>query len=59
MQISSPSAFGTRITGGPLVGANYNWVMSNTRLFQFVASWMVSKPSNAEPTTGCPRRRPR
>ena len=54
MQISSPSAFGTRVTGGPLVGANYNWVMSNTRLFQFVASWMVSKPSNAEPDDGTP-----
>ena len=54
MQISSPSAFGTRVTGGPLVGANYNWVMSNTRLFQFVASWMVSKPSNAEPDNGAP-----
>ncbi len=52
MQISSPSAFGTRITGGPLVGANYNWVMSNTRLLQFVSSWMVSKPSNAEPAQG-------
>jgi Carboxypeptidase regulatory-like domain len=52
MQISSPSAFGTRITGGPLAGVNYNWVMSNSRLFQFVASWMVSKPSNAEPNEG-------
>jgi hypothetical protein len=52
MQISSPSAFGTRITGGPLAGANYNWVVSNTKLFQFVASWMVSKPSNAEPNEG-------
>jgi hypothetical protein len=52
MQISSPSAFGTRITGGPLVGANYNWVMSDTRLFQFVTSWMVSKPSNAQPNQG-------
>lgn len=52
MQISSPSAFGTRITGGPMVGANYNWVMSNTRVLQFVASWMVSKPSNAEPNDG-------
>jgi hypothetical protein len=52
MQISSPSSFGARITGGPMVGANYNWVMSNTRLFQFVTSWMISKPSNAEPSTG-------
>jgi hypothetical protein len=54
MQITSPTAFGTRITGGPLAGANYNWVMSNTRLFQFVASWMISKPSNAEPNDGVP-----
>jgi Carboxypeptidase regulatory-like domain len=52
MQISSPSAFGTRITGGPLVGANYNWVMSNTRVFQFVTSWMIGKPSNTEPNDG-------
>jgi hypothetical protein len=52
MQITNPSAFGTRITGGPLVGANYNWVISNTKLFQFVTSWMISKPSNAEPNAG-------
>src|SRR6185503_5854448 len=52
MQITNPTAFGTRITGGPLVGANYNWVMSNTKLFQFVTSWMISKPSNAEPNAG-------
>jgi hypothetical protein len=52
MQISNPSAFGTRITGGPLLGANYNWVLSNTKVLQFVASWMVSKPANAEPVDG-------
>jgi hypothetical protein len=52
MQIAAPSAFGTRVTGGPMVGANYNWVMSNTRIFQFVTSWMISKPSNAEPNDG-------
>ena len=54
MQVTNPTAFGTRITGGPLVGANYNWVMSNTKLFQFVTSWMISKPSNAEPIAGTP-----
>ncbi|MBI1875952.1 MAG: TonB-dependent receptor [Acidobacteria bacterium] len=52
MQQTNPSGFGTRITGGPMVGANYNWVMSNTRVLQFVASWMISKPSNAEPNDG-------
>ena len=51
MQITTPSAFGThhRRSAGR---RHYNWVMSNTRMFQFVASWMVSKLSNAEPNDG-------
>jgi hypothetical protein len=46
----APSAFGKQIVGGPLVGANYTWVVSETKLFQFVFNYMINKPQNAEPS---------
>ncbi|OLD12787.1 MAG: hypothetical protein AUJ01_15865 [Acidobacteria bacterium 13_1_40CM_3_65_5] len=52
MQITNPSAFGTLIKGGPLASFNYNWVMSSTRLFQFVGSFMFNKPNDYEPNDG-------
>jgi hypothetical protein len=51
-QLVNPSAFGDLVTGGPLLGVNYTWVVAPTRLFQFVASWMVNKPQNAEQASG-------
>jgi hypothetical protein len=51
-QLVAPSAFGDLVTGGPLLGVNYTWVLTPTKLFQFVGSWMVNKPQNAEPSTG-------
>ena len=52
MQQTNPSAFGTLVKGGPLVGFNYNWVMSSSRLFQFVGSWMINKPNDNVPNDG-------
>jgi hypothetical protein len=46
----APGAFGDLITGGPLMGVNYTWVVRSNQLFQFVGSWMVNKPQNAEPS---------
>ncbi len=46
----SPAAFGDQVTGGPLFGANYTWVLTSNQLFQFIGSWMVNKPQNAEPS---------
>jgi len=54
MQQTTPSAFGTLVKGGPLVGLNYNWVMSSSRLFQFVSAWMINKPNNYQPNDGAP-----
>jgi hypothetical protein len=51
-QLVAPSAFGDQITGGPLTGANYTWVMRSNLLFQFITSWMINKPQNAEPIGG-------
>src|SRR6266568_8516368 len=51
-QIVAPSAFGTLIKGGPLASFNYNWVMSSTRLFQFVGSVMFNKPNDIQPLDG-------
>jgi hypothetical protein len=51
-QLVNPSAFGTLIKGGPLAGFNYNWVMTSTRLFQFVGSFMFNKPNDYEPAAG-------
>jgi hypothetical protein len=48
-QITSPSAFGTQTIGGPLVGWNYTWVVGSRQLFQFVGSYMISKPNNNDP----------
>ncbi len=45
-----PSAFGDLVTGGPLFGVNYTWVVKPNQLFQFIGSWMVNKPQNAEPS---------
>jgi Carboxypeptidase regulatory-like domain len=49
-QLVNASAFGDLITGGPLLGMNYTWVISPTRLFQLVGSWMINKPQNSEPS---------
>ena len=49
MQITSPSAFGTLVKGGPLASFNYNWVMSSSRVFQFVGSFMFNKPNDFLP----------
>ena len=46
----APSAFGDLVTGGPLLGVNYSWVVKPNQLFQFIGSWMVNKPQNAEPS---------
>jgi len=51
-QIVNPSAFGTLIKGGPLASFNYNWVMTSTRLFQLVGSFMLNKPNDYEPSAG-------
>src|SRR5204863_6145453 len=37
-QIVSASALGTLVKGGPLASFNYNWVVSSTKVFQFVGS---------------------
>src|SRR5262249_47125856 len=52
MQITSPSAFGTLVKGGPLASFNYNWVMSSSRVFQFVGSFMFNKPNDNMPNDG-------
>ena len=44
------SAFGDLITGGPLLGVNYTRVVRSSQLFQFIGSWMVNKPQDAEPS---------
>ena len=51
-QITAPSAFGTLIKGGPLASFNYNWVVSSTKVFQFVGSFMVNKPNDLQPLDG-------
>jgi hypothetical protein len=50
MQITDPSAFGTLVKGGPLASFNYNWVMSSSRLFQFVGTFMFNKPNDNLPS---------
>jgi hypothetical protein len=52
-QLADASAFGSLVSGGPLVGVNYNWVINSTRLFQLVGSWM-QKVSTAQPNDGDP-----
>ena len=51
-QIVAPSALGTLVKGGPLASFNYNWVMSSTKVFQFVGSFMVNKPNDLQPNDG-------
>jgi hypothetical protein len=51
-QITAPSAFGTLIKGGPLASFSYNWVVSSTKVFQFVGSFMVNKPNDLQPRDG-------
>jgi len=50
MSMANPAAFGKLVTGGPLVGMNYTWVMRPKVLFQFITNWMIDKPQNVEPT---------
>jgi Carboxypeptidase regulatory-like domain len=52
MQITDPSAFGTLTKGGPLASFNYNWVVSNSKVFQFVGSFMFNKPNDYTPNAG-------
>jgi hypothetical protein len=51
-QIVAPSALGTLVKGGPLASFNYNWVVSSTKMFQFVGSFMVNKPNDLQPLDG-------
>lgn len=51
-QITAPSALGTLVKGGPLASFNYNWVVSSTKVFQFVGSFMVNKPNDLRPAEG-------
>ncbi|PYR43279.1 MAG: hypothetical protein DMF93_03550, partial [Acidobacteria bacterium] len=51
-QIVAPSALGTLIKGGPLASFNYNWVVSSTKVFQFVGSFMINKPNDLQPIDG-------
>src|SRR5262249_52877495 len=44
-QITAASALGTLVKGGPLASFNYNWVMSSSKVFQFVGSFMINKPN--------------
>ncbi|HMF95027.1 MAG TPA: carboxypeptidase regulatory-like domain-containing protein, partial [Vicinamibacterales bacterium] len=45
-QIVAASALGTLVKGGPLASFNYNWVVSSTKVVQFVGSFMVNKPND-------------
>lgn len=49
-QLAKADAFGDSLVGGPLVGWNYTWVVNSTSLFQFIGSWMINKPQDAEPS---------
>ena len=51
-QIVAESALGTLVKGGPLASFNYNWVISSTKVFQFVGSLMVNKPNDLQPNQG-------
>jgi len=51
-QIVAPSALGTLVKGGPLASFNYNWVVSSTKVFQFVGSFMINKPNDLQPNDG-------
>lgn len=51
-QIVAPSALGTLVKGGPLASFNYNWVLSSSRLLQFVGSFMINKPNDLQPNEG-------
>jgi hypothetical protein len=48
----APSALGTLIKGGPLASFNYNWVVSSSKVFQMVGSFMVNKPNDLQPNDG-------
>jgi carboxypeptidase family protein len=51
-QIVAASALGTLVKGGPLASFNYNWVVSSTKVFQVVGSFMVNKPNDLLPADG-------
>src|SRR5947208_7399654 len=51
-QIVSASALGTLVKAGPLASFNYNWVVSSTKVFQFVGSCMINKPNDLQPFDG-------
>src|SRR5262249_33840367 len=49
-QIVAASALGTLVKGGPLASFNYNWVVSSTKVVQFVGSFMVKKQNDPQAT---------
>jgi hypothetical protein len=51
-QITAASALGTLVKGGPLASFNYNWVVSSSKVFQFVGSFMINKPNDLQPNQG-------
>jgi len=51
-QITAPSALGTLVKGGPLASFNYNWVVSPSKVFQLVGSFMINKPNDLQPNDG-------
>ena len=51
-QITTPSALGTLIKGGPLAGFNYSWVVNSSKVFQLVGSFMINKPNDLQPNDG-------
>jgi Carboxypeptidase regulatory-like domain len=51
-QITAPSALGTLVKGGPLASFNYSWVVSSSKVFQFVGSFMINKPNDLQPNDG-------
>jgi hypothetical protein len=51
-QITAASALGTLVKGGPLASFNYNWVVSSSKVLQFVGSFMINKPNDLQPNQG-------
>src|SRR5712692_6719275 len=51
-QIVASSALGTLVKGGPLASFNYNWVVSSTKVLQFVGSFVINKPKDLQPLDG-------
>lgn len=52
-RLVNPSALGSLVDGGPMVGFNYNWVVSPRVLFQFVGNY-IQKVNDSQPNDGVP-----